>query len=456
MQKLKRKYNLVTTISLVIGIVMGSGIFLKNISISRNTGGNIFLSSAVFLIMGVIMIISAYTFSIAASKIEKVNGVIDYVEDAVGPKVAYYVGFYFNLVYLPIITSVLAFLSANFFKQLIGSNSEYFSIYVGIAFLSISFIINMFAPKLAGKFQVSTTIVKLIPIVIVGTVGLVIGLNSNTEVITSIGGTKNVKFFDALLAAAFAYEGWIVSTTVNAEVENSKKNLPKALVIGCIIVIISFLIYNIGITTLLGSDAILNSNNDQAIVEQAFNNLFNSQIGGKIFLFFITISCLGVLNGLTMGVSRGMYSLAVRGQGPKPEVFKKLNKKTNTSLASGLVAFILSLLFFGYFVLAIIFNKVSGNIDEIAIGLLYFAYIFIYVNIMKNYKDLPVFKRFVMPILALISVIFLLFASFNVLYTTLMNTELTIHQRIPYILIIIVFAFILARIFYKKKPIVGE
>ncbi len=452
MQKLNRKYNLITTISLVIGIVMGSGIFLKNISILKNTGGNIVLSSIVFLIVGLIMIVSAYTFSIAASRIEKVNGIIDYMEEAVGTKGAYYVGFYFNMVYLPIITAVLAFLSADFFKQLMGIQNQTFSMYMGFIFLVLSFLLNVGAPKLAGKFQVSTTLIKLIPIVAVATLGFIIGLQAEQHVIIDIGKTTApIKFFDALLAAAFAYEGWIISTTVNAEVKDSKKNLPKALVIGCMVVIVSYIIYNIGIAMLLGSDAILQSTNDQQMVELAFTKLFfNNTWGGKVFLAFIFISCLGVLNGLTMGVSRGMYSLAIRNQGPKPRVFSKLNTHTNTSIASGIVAFVVSALFFGYFVLAIVFKKVAGNIDEIAIAFLYIAYIFIYIHIMKTYKDLSLFKRIIMPILAIGGALFIIFASFHVLYTNMMDQSLDIHHRIPYILIITIISFVVAKIFYKK------
>ncbi|CCV64255.1 Amino acid/polyamine transporter I family protein [Alteracholeplasma palmae J233] len=454
MEKLKRKYNLLTTISLVIGIVMGSGIFLKNISILRNTGGNILLSSLVFIIVGIIMIVSAYSFSLAATKIEKVNGVIDYIEDAVGSKGAYYAGFYLNFVYLPIIGAILCYLSASFFRQLVGVENSWFVIYMGVIFMSLSFLVNIAAPKIAGKFQVSTTIIKLVPILIMGTIGIVIGIQSDTTVIVEIAETKNIKFFDALLAAAFAYEGWIISTTVNAEVENSKKNLPRALIIGCITVIVCYVIYNIGITSIIGSKAILESANDQSIVENAFTKLFfNNPIGGKLFLLFIFISCLGVLNGLTMGVTRGMYSLAVRNQGPKPEVFKKLNKKTNTSIASGILAYILTFLFFLYFVLALSFNKVSANIDEISIAFLYAFYLVIYFNIMKNYKELSFFKRFVIPGLAILGSLFLIYASFNVLYTTLVDKTLTIHQRIPYILIIIVISIIIARVFYKKDKI---
>jgi len=451
MEKLKRKYSLPTTISLVIGIVMGSGIFLKNIDITRNVGGNILISSFIFLLMGSIMIVSAYAFSISASRIEKVNGLVDYIEDASNEKVAFYSAYYFNFIFLPIITSALAFASASFFKQLIGASSKYFEIYFGILFLVLSFTVNILVPKIAGRFQIITTVVKLLPILLIGTIGLFISNKSDVEVISSFTETGKINFFKALLSAAFAYEGWIVSTTINAEVKNSKKNLPKALVIGSLITIVCFLVYNIGITFIIGSDAILISKNDQRLVEEAFSKVLNNNIGGKLFLFFVFVSCYGVLNGLTMGTSRGMYSVAIRANGKIFKPFLKLNKFSNTSIKSGIVGFLLSLFFLVYFFLAVIFKIVPGNIDEIAIGILYLTYIIVYVKIIRQYKDLSTFKRIIIPVLAIISAIFLVFATFFVIVNTLQDGSVQIYQKFPYILVIIGISLLWARYDYKRK-----
>ena len=51
----------------------------------------------------------------------------------------------------------------------------------------------------------------------------------------------------AVVATAFAYEGWILATTINQEIKDAKKNLPKALILGTLVVIIAYIVYYIGI-----------------------------------------------------------------------------------------------------------------------------------------------------------------------------------------------------------------
>ena len=84
MAELKKKYGLLTAICMVIGIVVGSGVFFKAEAILNYTGGNLKLGILAWVIGGVVMIIAAYTFSILATKYERVNGVVDYAEAAVG------------------------------------------------------------------------------------------------------------------------------------------------------------------------------------------------------------------------------------------------------------------------------------------------------------------------------------------------------------------------------------
>jgi hypothetical protein len=92
---------------------------------------------------------------------------------------------------------------------------------------------NALSPKLAGKFQISATVIKLIPITLMAVVGTLVGLfngtlttNFTTVVSQAVGGTTGSGLFAAVVATVFAYEGWIVATSINAELKNAKKNLP--------------------------------------------------------------------------------------------------------------------------------------------------------------------------------------------------------------------------------------
>ena len=82
--KLEKKYGLSTAIGLLVGIVIGSGLFFKAEAVLNKTGGNMPLGILAWLIVGLVMIVCAYVFSTMAIRYEKANGVVDYADATVG------------------------------------------------------------------------------------------------------------------------------------------------------------------------------------------------------------------------------------------------------------------------------------------------------------------------------------------------------------------------------------
>ena len=79
---------------MVVGIVIGSGVFFKAQDILNYTDGNMLLSVLAWVIGGVVMMICAYNFANFATRYVKVNGIVDYAEAAVGKKYAYMTGWF--------------------------------------------------------------------------------------------------------------------------------------------------------------------------------------------------------------------------------------------------------------------------------------------------------------------------------------------------------------------------
>ena len=111
---LNKKYGLLTAICMVVGIVVGSGVFFKAQTILQKTEGNMVMGIWAWLIGGAIMLCCIAAFSIMATKYEKVNGIVDYAEATVGRKYGYVVGWFLTIIYYPTLTSVLAWLSARY------------------------------------------------------------------------------------------------------------------------------------------------------------------------------------------------------------------------------------------------------------------------------------------------------------------------------------------------------
>jgi APA family basic amino acid/polyamine antiporter len=154
-QKLEKRYGLFTAICMVVGIVIGSGVFFKAQDILNYTGGNMLFGILAWLIGGVVMVICAFNFANFATKYSKVNGVVDYAEAAVGEKYAYMMGWFVSTIYYPAMTSVLAWVSARYTLVLFDANADITSglcIALGAFYLVAIYAINALSPKLAGKF----------------------------------------------------------------------------------------------------------------------------------------------------------------------------------------------------------------------------------------------------------------------------------------------------------------
>jgi APA family basic amino acid/polyamine antiporter len=416
MEKLTRKYGLITAICMVVGTVIGSGVFFKAQSVLTATGGNMPLGIAAWAITGLIMIICSAQFAVMATKYEKVNGVVDYAEATCGSGYAYYLAWFMTNVYYPGMTSVLAWVSARYFGVIMGWDIVGPEVLALSGFFLIaSYTMNALSPKLAGKFQVSATVIKLIPITLMAIVGTIVGfangtLTQNFATVASeaIGGT-GAGLFAAIVATVFAYEGWIVTTSINAELKNPKKNLPIALVLGALIVVVAYILYYIGVAGGASTEVLINEG-----ATTAFTNIFG-KVGGTFLNICIVISCLGTLNGLMVAATRGMYSIAARNEGPSPRMFGQIDRASNMATNSSIWGLFVCALWLVYFYGA---NLTSGwfglfNFDssELPIVTIYAMYIPMFIMWMAKEKELGTVKRFVLPALSIFACAFMVFAA---------------------------------------------
>lgn len=417
MHNIKKQYGLWTGIAMVVGIVIGSGVFLKAGGVLKLSGGDLRISLLAWFIGGVIMIASGFCFAVFATKVTKYNGVVDYVETATNRRIGYYLAWLITTFYYPIITSIVALFAGVYFFKMIGLDvnlTDWQNFLFAFVIITIVILMNYFSPIISSKFQISATIIKLIPIGIIAVAGLFASFitksNSNIiEALTTPAEGFEVNFGDAIRKTAFAYEGWVCATAINAELRDSHKNLPKALVGGTIAILVFYLIYYISLSAFLGNAGTIKEDDNAPI---AVFSLLMGKFGGTVFSFFILVSCLGTVNGVSMGCCRGMYTMSCRGLGMCPEKFVKVGKNKSVSFLSCLYGYCFILLMLGVWALAMhdvwLFSHL-GAMDEIVCAIIYAVYIAMYVYIMKNFKDLGVLKRFIMPSFAILGSVFFTF-----------------------------------------------
>lgn len=458
MEKLTRKFGLATAICMVVGTVIGSGVFFKAQDVLKATGGNMPIGIAAWCITGLIMIICSAQFAIMATKHEKANGVIDYAEKTCGKSYAYFIAWFLVNIYYPGMTSVLSWVSARYFGVLVGwdMTSPQVMLLAGF-FLILSYAMNALSPKLAGKFQISATVIKLIPIILMALIGTVVGAfngtiahNLVTQVGVPTGGSTMSGLFAAIVATLFAYEGWIVATSINAELKNPKRNLPIALVAGAFIVVLCYVLYYIGVAGGATNEVLIADG-----ATTAFTNVFG-KIGGSFLNICIVVSCLGTLNGLMLAETRGMYAIAERKEGPKPEMFSQVDKATNMTTNSAIWGLLLSAAWLVYFYGANLdggwFGLFSFDSSELPIVTIYALYIPMFIAWMIKEKELNVFKRFILPILSIFACGVMIFAAvYKHGVTPFIEAKANGNFSCPVIFYLILFAvvMIIGTIFYS-------
>ena len=418
MEKVKKQYGLWTGIAMVVGIVIGSGVFTKAGGVLQESNGDLRYAILAWFVGGVIMICSGFCFATFASRVTKYNGVIDYVEESTNKKVGYGLAWLMTTFYYPIIASIVALLAGQYFFQLINPSGSWgitlvswqnfiFAIVILVAFVAL----NYFSPMLAAKFQVSATVIKLVPIAVIAFAGLFASLIVGDS-FGIINGFQNnaqgyaLNFGEAVKKTAFAYEGWVCATAINAELKDSKKNLSRALTFGTIAVLVFYIIYYVSLSAFLGNAGTIAEGGNAPIA--VFTKLMPG-FGSLLFTFFIMISCLGTVNGVSISCCRGMYTMSCRGQGIMPEKFSKLGKNQSVSFLScvyGLCCMLLMLLVWYLAFHSVWIFGYLQTMDEIICAIIYGVYITLYIYIIRKCSDVGIFSRYVMPILAIIGSLF--------------------------------------------------
>lgn len=172
MRKEKQHYGLLTAITMIVGIVIGSGIFFKADDILSFTGGNVALGVLVLCIGAFSIIFGSVSLTEFSIRTTKSGGLVAYFEDFVSPVVASGFGWFQTFLYYPAINVIVSW-AAGIYTCLLFQlpNTLEMQVMIGSGYLLLIFLMNIFSYRLAGTFQNITTIIKLIPLLGVALLG---------------------------------------------------------------------------------------------------------------------------------------------------------------------------------------------------------------------------------------------------------------------------------------------
>lgn len=426
----KNQYSLFTTIGMIVGIVIGSGIFFKSDNILVATNGSIFLGVLIFILAAIGIIFGGLSIAELASRNDKAGGIISYAEDYCGDYTACAFGWFYSFLYFPALIAVVAYVSVVYLCQLFNLNISFgLQIIFSFIILVLFYVINILSVKLGGYFQNASTIIKLIPLIFIAILGIILGDTSHVTIAETFS-SNSFTWISAIVPIAFAYDGWIVATSISHEIKNPKKNLPIALIVAPIAILLIYIIYFIGISIYVGPEKVIALGD--AHVSYAAHKLLGN-FGGKIILTFVTISVLGTLNGLILGSIRMPYSLAIRNMLPKSNKFNTINEKFGISVNSALLGIFASGFWIFVHYITQKYNMMpNSDVSEISVIFSYFTYIILYIQVIKLYKKGTIkskLKGLFNPLLAIIGSLIILIGSLSnplIIYYTLIFITLII------------------------------
>ena len=408
------RYSLFTAITMIVGVAIGSGIFFKADNVLKATHGSVFYGTLLFMLGAVAIIFGGLAIAELASRTDKPGGVVTYSEEFVSMGYGSAFGWFHTLVYYPALNCVVAFVVGIYLCTLFHWEvTNLKCTLIGMALLTLCSFYNTISPKLGGLVQNAATVIKILPLLIIGICGMIWG--------DPVGGFQNIPaqtehaglWIMGISAVAFSYDGWIVSTSIGHEIKNSKKNLPRALIIAPLIILGLYLAYFISVSTFLGSDKVMTLG-DNAIYRMA-SDLFGHAFA-KVVLICIIISVVGTVNGLTLGGIRLPYGLALRGNTmPFSAWFTKEHKKLTMPVNSALFMYILTMLWLVAHYFTTEYNILGGSdVSEIAICFSYILYIAFYWKVFVLWKKGEIksfFRGVICPALAALGSGIIIFGS---------------------------------------------
>ena len=425
---LNRSLGLISSLSLVIGTVIGSGIFFKQAAVldyAHSTN----LALVAWLVGGLITMASGLTIAEIGSQMPHTGGLYVYLENIYGKFWGFLAGWMQIIVYGPTLIaalgSYLATLLVAFF-DLPKTSTPLLAVIV----IALIAAFNLLSNRYGAAFQVITTVGKLLPIAAIIIFGLLFGkANAFNQVATTSGSVTLNGFGMAILATLFAYDGWVLIANMGGEIKNPQKLLPKAIVFGIGLVLIIYMLVTAGIFRVVPA-SLIHRLGDQAAAH--FATIAFGQVGGKLLNIGIIISIAGCINGKVMTFPRIMYAMAKNDELPFSKQLAYLNKRMRTPMVATLTVCSIAAL------MAVTVD--ADRLSELCIFTVYLFYVLAFFGLFKlrRLKTASPFRVPVYPftpIVAILGGVFVLVSELNSDLTGVLASIFFVALGIPVYLI---------------------
>lgn len=417
---LKRELGLPSAMALVMGSMIGSGIFIVSADIARTVNSPALLLGA-WLLTGFMTLVAALSYGELAAMMPKAGGQYVFLRESLGPLWGFLYGW---TLFLVIQTGTIAAVAVGFgkflgvwFPEISATHwvlhfGHYGATEIGLSTLNIVAIalivlltaVNTWGVRTGALVQNIFTAAKVFALFALIVAGLTIAKNPaafqsnfgefwrNASLhgryaiqVGSTGIPAWVGVFTVLavvqVGSLFSADAWNNVTFTAAEVKNPKRNLPLALGLGAGGVIVLYLLANVAYLSALPLEAIQHAPEDRvatAVLEQAF-----SGVGAKIMALAIMVSTFGCVNGMILAGARVYYAMSEDGL-----FFKaagRIHPRFNTPVAS--------LVFQGFWAAVLCVSGTYGQLLDYIIFAVLLFYVLTLAGLFVLRRKLPAAPR---------------------------------------------------------------
>ncbi len=340
----KREVGLFGGVSVLGGIMIGSGIFYLGSYVLMRAGMSQGLALIVWVIGGLVILASGICYAELGAMMPKAGGGYVYLREAYGERTAFMSGFSNFILGSSGSIAGLAIAFPEAISSLVPISALGCKV-IAIGMILLLTVINVFGIKMGSIIQNIFMVLKLLPIAAIILCGLFMGKQtpnlspmpaSNPSVFQLCG---MIAF--GVVATLWAYEGWTNLNTISEEIKNPRRNLPLAIIISICGVMVVYVLFNLAIyrTVPYATIETMLANGDFFLGTQAAKELFGN-LGMIVVGSAMVVAIFSALNGCVMVFPRSYYAMAKDGAFFKSvgKLHPKYKTPVNAQIASAIVS----------------------------------------------------------------------------------------------------------------------
>ncbi len=286
---LTRRYGLGTAVAIIVGQVIAVGIFLVPAGMARSVGSPAWLLG-IWLVVGLMTLCGALCYSELSSRFPEAGGSYVYLREAYGDAVAFLYGWVLLLVLDPGLTAIFSIGLTSYLDRVLPIPTSFQPFVAAVIVMAVA-ALNIIGTRISSQLLKVLTLLKIAFLFFIVLYGILAGRGDAANLSPFFAMPQDVvgAMAGGLVGAFFSFAGWWELTRIAGEIRDPERNLPRALIIGVLILTLVYIAVS-GVFMYLVPTAGITS--DETFAAQVGEALFGSA-GAVVFSSVVIASVLG-------------------------------------------------------------------------------------------------------------------------------------------------------------------